>query len=58
MWCALVENKVICSFFFEECKVACDTFLATFHHVPVGMVFQLDGALPHSSHHVPGQAIP
>jgi hypothetical protein len=49
-----MKNKVSGPLFFEEPTVNGDTFSAmmknnALHHVPVGIVFQLNGAPPHFS---------
>jgi hypothetical protein len=52
-----MKKKVTGPFSFEEPTVTGDTFLAmmessTLHHIPVGTIFQFDGAPPHFSHRV------
>jgi hypothetical protein len=55
VWCAFVKHKVTGPIFFEEPLVTGDTFLtlvenSALRHVPVGTVFQSNGATLHSSH--------
>jgi hypothetical protein len=51
VWCALMKNEPISSFFGENPVVTNDTFLAM-GCLSVGTVFHLDGAPNHFSHHV------
>jgi len=51
-WCTLMQNEVTDPFSFEEPTVTGDTFLAMLYntvlcHVPVGTVFQSNGARHH-----------
>jgi hypothetical protein len=51
-----MKNKVMVLSFFGEPMAVGDIFLSmvennALYHVPVGTVFQLDGAPPHISHH-------
>jgi hypothetical protein len=49
VWCALMKDKVIGPFFFEEPAVTGDTYL---RHVTVATVSQTNGAPPHFSRRV------